>query len=147
MKMREVHKLLTDAADWIESVHEGEWPYHPFTRDDLVERLRAAAGVQPSQALSDHVCGMQGYNGMIDPPCPGCERNRKAQSGHGNLVTCVPHGVWDCPKCASAGVQETAQCPDCNGYGRVNDGSGARSPYSPKCPKCGGSGRVPAGPA
>lgn len=45
---------------------------------------------------------------------------------------------------SAAGVQETAQCPDCNGYGRVNDGSGARSPYGPKCPKCGGSGQVPA---
>lgn len=33
-------------------------------------------------------------------------------------------------------------CPACNGYGRVNDGSGARSPYGPKCPTCGGSGRV-----
>ncbi len=42
------------------------------------------------------------------------------------------------------GVPETTQCPACNGYGRVNDGSGARSPYGPKCPKCGGSGSVPA---
>ena len=25
----------------------------------------------------DHVCGLQGYNGMVDPPCPGCEANRK----------------------------------------------------------------------
>jgi hypothetical protein len=25
-----------------------------------------------------HVCGLSGYNGMIDPPCPGCEeRNRQ----------------------------------------------------------------------
>ena len=43
------------------------------------------------------------------------------------------------------GAHGTAQCPACNGYGRVNDGSGARSPYGPKCPKCGGSGRVPDG--
>ena len=21
----------------------------------------------------EHVCGLSGYNGMIDPPCPGCE--------------------------------------------------------------------------
>jgi hypothetical protein len=39
---------------------------------------------------------------------------------------------------------EPVACSDCNGYGRVNDGSGARSPYGPKCPRCGGSGRVPA---
>ncbi len=24
----------------------------------------------------EHVCGLQGYNGMIDPPCPACEENR-----------------------------------------------------------------------
>jgi hypothetical protein len=28
-------------------------------------------------AKSSRVCGLQGYNGMIDPPCPGCEANRK----------------------------------------------------------------------
>ena len=28
----------------------------------------------PEKKESDHVCGLQGYNGMIDPPCPGCER-------------------------------------------------------------------------
>ena len=43
---------------------------------------------------------------------------------------------------APAPSTQAAACPDCNGYGRVNDGSGARSPYGPKCPNCGGSGRV-----
>ena len=27
---------------------------------------------------NDHVCGLMGYNPMIDPPCPGCERVRNA---------------------------------------------------------------------
>lgn len=40
----------------------------------------------------------------------------------------------------------TISCSTCNGYGRVNDGSGARSPYGPKCPKCWGSGVVAAQP-
>src|SRR4051812_33703344 len=26
---------------------------------------------------AEHVCGMSGYNGMIDPPCPGCEVTRE----------------------------------------------------------------------
>jgi hypothetical protein len=26
----------------------------------------------------EHVCGLQGYNGMIDPPCPGCEARNAA---------------------------------------------------------------------
>lgn len=25
-----------------------------------------------------HVCGLSGYNPMIDPPCPGCEHRRQA---------------------------------------------------------------------
>lgn len=33
-----------------------------------------------------------------------------APSGHGNLVICVPHGVWDCPRCAPTvqGVADAA---------------------------------------
>jgi hypothetical protein len=27
----------------------------------------------PTAPKTEHVCGLQGYNGMIDPPCPGCE--------------------------------------------------------------------------
>jgi oligoribonuclease len=27
----------------------------------------------PRQAESQHVCGLSGYDGMRDPPCPGCE--------------------------------------------------------------------------
>lgn len=28
------------------------------------------------------------------------------REGHGNLVICVPHGVWDCPKCDAARTDE-----------------------------------------
>jgi hypothetical protein len=30
---------------------------------------------------------------------PDGVQTAQAPSGHGNLVICVPHGVWDCPKC------------------------------------------------
>lgn len=49
-------------------------------------------------------------------------------------------------RCAASAMTST-QCPDCRGYGRESDGSGARSPYGPKCQKCGGTGRVSASPA
>lgn len=26
-----------------------------------------------SQGGVEHVCGLEGYNGMIDPPCPACQ--------------------------------------------------------------------------
>lgn len=28
-----------------------------------------------------HVCGLAGYNGMIDPPCPACQQSRNLSSG------------------------------------------------------------------
>lgn len=28
----------------------------------------------------EHVCGLQGYNPMIDPPCPGCEWRNRSES-------------------------------------------------------------------
>lgn len=31
---------------------------------------------------SDHVCGLQGYDAMRDPPCPGCERLRRDIEAH-----------------------------------------------------------------
>ncbi len=42
------------------------------------ERLKAALTVSrietaPKDDVPDHVCGLSGYNGMIDPPCPACE--------------------------------------------------------------------------
>lgn len=35
---------------------------------------RSVAGKKPPA----HVCGLAGYNGMIDPPCPACEASRHA---------------------------------------------------------------------
>lgn len=32
-------------------------------------------------------------------------------SGHGNLVICVPHGVWDCPRCAASVTEVGLQKP------------------------------------
>lgn len=34
-------KLMQQAMEFIDSVTEGEWPPHDFTRDELVEALRA----------------------------------------------------------------------------------------------------------
>lgn len=42
---------------------------HMAARDAL-EEIRAVAARR-------HVCGLQGYDGMRDPPCPGCEYNRQ----------------------------------------------------------------------
>jgi hypothetical protein len=28
-----------------------------------------------SQPRSDHVCGLQGFNGMLGDTCPGCDRD------------------------------------------------------------------------
>ncbi len=35
----------------------------------------------PPSREAEHVCGLQGYNRMIDPPCPACEANGDRQDG------------------------------------------------------------------
>lgn len=42
------------------------------------ESIDAAMAEPPARPSPEHVCGLQGYNPMIDPPCPGCEA-RNAQ--------------------------------------------------------------------
>jgi hypothetical protein len=37
---------------------------------------RAPDEAQQAPKDPEHVCGLQGYNGMIDPPCPGCVARR-----------------------------------------------------------------------
>lgn len=32
----------------------------------------------PTPEPPEHVCGLTGYNGMIDPPCPACEAAKEA---------------------------------------------------------------------
>ncbi len=37
---------------------------------------------EPQQpALPEHICGLMGWNPMIDPPCPRCEWQRKRREG------------------------------------------------------------------
>lgn len=45
------------------------------------EQLKALDLATATEIKSpEHVCGLQGYNPMIDPPCPGCEdRNRATE--------------------------------------------------------------------
>lgn len=36
---------------------------------------------EPKPTTPEHVCGLSGYNGMIDPPCPGCEAAARRRRG------------------------------------------------------------------
>ena len=40
---------------------------------DRINQLTIALERIIAIAQPEHVCGLQGYNGMIDPPCPGCQ--------------------------------------------------------------------------
>ena len=41
------------------------------------DRIFPAKIMGPTHIKPDHVCGLTGYNPMIDPECPGCvERHR-----------------------------------------------------------------------
>jgi hypothetical protein len=55
-----------------------------LTEDDVrriireeLERHRTAD--QPDAV--HHVCGLQGYDGMIDPPCPACTADQQSAKG------------------------------------------------------------------
>lgn len=39
--------------------------------------IRKALAAPSGKPEAEHVCGLQGFNPMIDPPCPGCEARRK----------------------------------------------------------------------
>jgi hypothetical protein len=43
---------------------------------DCRQSLRQAIdAARTAPAKPQHVCGLTGYNGMIDPPCEGCEKS------------------------------------------------------------------------
>ena len=56
-------KLASQAAE-IERLREQLRPSAPFTDEDGCIHVRETP---------THVCGLTGYNRMIDPPCPACE--------------------------------------------------------------------------
>jgi hypothetical protein len=37
-----------------------------------------------------HVCGLSGYNGMIDPPCPACEAREAAREAPADAPPATP---------------------------------------------------------
>ena len=45
----------------------------PTSEAPYVKRYGENDSPQPTSQEPQHVCGLQGYNPMIDPPCPGCE--------------------------------------------------------------------------
>ena len=53
------------------TIHDEDWSFSDLWRD-----MYDAAPAQAEPPL-EHVCGLQGYNGMIDPPCPLCEWNKR----------------------------------------------------------------------
>ncbi len=63
------YKWLRESPDAIK--HTGVF-YGGPTLDAKIDEARATAG----KPRMEHVCGLQGYNPMIDPPCPACEESR-----------------------------------------------------------------------
>lgn len=79
--------------------------------------LALAAPQGPEGSEPQHVCGLSGYNGMLDPPCPACELRhgpcpssdegpKPERSGCGKLHDC---GCGD-PRHADC---DNAECPTC----------------------------------
>ncbi len=61
-----------DVGDYIIRGVKGEfYPCKPDIFAATYEAVEAEAARQ--ETGPEHVCGLSGYNGMIDPPCPACE--------------------------------------------------------------------------
>jgi hypothetical protein len=44
-------------------------------KEDIIPTQYAVCG----DNKPGHICGLRGYNGMIDPPCLGCEAERRVK--------------------------------------------------------------------
>lgn len=91
-------------------------------------RALATKEPQPAATKIAHVCGLSGYNGMIDPPCPACEANRNATGVRfGPIATKEPQPTatqTECRECDGCGWYEggatlKTTCHECNGTGVV----------------------------
>lgn len=53
------------------------WLYQKVPEQQVIARLRHPVidqCVPAPPVKAQHVCGLTGYNGMIDPPCEGCAK-------------------------------------------------------------------------
>jgi hypothetical protein len=64
-------------ASLVSAVQHAEWANESSKLSG--EFPPAIAHVGPAALSPEHVCGLQGYNPMIDPPCPGCEARHSLQ--------------------------------------------------------------------
>lgn len=69
-------ELPADTFDRHPLAHTARWVGGRHDMELLRAALSAATTGVVRAARPKHVCGEQGYNGMIDPPCPACEANR-----------------------------------------------------------------------
>lgn len=69
-------KTLTDA-----DLQRLAAKYFAESPERYARALALAKEVAALASATTHVCGLSGYNGMIDPPCPGCEAREKAFRG------------------------------------------------------------------
>ena len=62
-----------DPADW--KIRHAVLP-DIYICNVCVDAARTPTSAIAAPTTPEHVCGLQGYNPMIDPPCPGCEARR-----------------------------------------------------------------------
>ena len=84
------------------------------------ECKRSAKGVHKPGCSYQHVCGLHGYNPMIDPMCPACERSAAGARGEAPMSDDTLHRFW-CSHhgdYSKAGAQPcstmAASCPQCD---------------------------------
>ena len=103
---------VADMQQWLEALGSCDTDYGGHQHFDYVKVVEAIASLRdhiadagnmlgldelggqsiPVQPLpSDHVCGLQGFDGMRDE-CPGCERNRAYRASAPTTAEGESHG-------------------------------------------------------
>ena len=76
---------LENTPEWLDGLVEKINKYaEENSSNQKVQRFKNGLCIVDEKELLNHVCGLQGYDGMIDPPCPACNNNEQF---HSNLVS------------------------------------------------------------
>lgn len=70
-------RTLCDLKGW--TITRGQFYEIMPLVDQIVAQITCAteSDILARDDYKPHTCGLTGYNGMIDPPCPGCADNYK----------------------------------------------------------------------
>ena len=82
---------LENTPEWLEGLVEKINEYaEENSSNQRVQRFKNGLCIIDEKEFLNHACGLQGYDGMIDPPCPAC---KITEQFHSSLVPLAHQSV------------------------------------------------------